>query len=137
MPAGSINAPLAPTHHPVDSASMTAEPENPPPGMIGTPPSASRVPLDPGLHARDFARRYAEPLDGYCKARMRELGIPDEKNGEPDYGGDGRWRAFNPDGMKGGGNTTGVTVDSGVLNPTCSRGRRAVASGPGCDSATG
>src|SRR3954463_2824275 len=103
---------------------MTDAPDKPSPAMIGTPPSSSQVPLDPGLHARDFARRYAEPLDGYCKAHMRELGIPDEKNGEPDYGGDGRWRAFNLDGMKGGGNTTGVTVDSGVLNPDLLKGKK-------------
>ena len=31
--------------------------------MIGRPPSASQIPLDAGLHARDFAIRYAEPLE--------------------------------------------------------------------------
>ena len=101
---------------------MTDEPQEP--AMLGRPPSASQVPLDAGLHARDFAQRYAEPLESYCRARMKELGIPDEKIGEPDYDGDGRWRAFNPRGMQGGNNTTGIIVDSGALNPDRLKGQK-------------
>src|SRR4051795_4147777 len=108
MPAGSINALLAPTHHPVYSASMTAEPENPPPGMIGTPPSASQVPLDPGLHARDFARRYARPLDGYCEARMRQLGIPEDQIGADDLRPHMPRCAFDPEGRDGGASQKGL-----------------------------
>ena len=33
------------------------------PGMIGTPPSQRQMWHDPAAHARDFAERYAEPLD--------------------------------------------------------------------------
>ena len=45
-------------------------------------------------------------------------------NGEPDYGGDGKWRSFNPRGTTGGNNTTGVSVDSGVLNPELLKGKK-------------
>ena len=45
-------------------------------------------------------------------------------NGQPDYGGDGKWRAFNPHGMTGGSNTTGVVVDSGILNPDLLKGQK-------------
>ena len=60
----------------------------------------------------------------YVRRRMRELGIPETENGQPDYGGDGRWRAFDPRGDTGGANTTGVTVDSGVLNPDLLKGKK-------------
>jgi hypothetical protein len=48
---------------------------------------------------------------------MHEFGIPDNVNGQPNYTGDGSWIAFNPYGRKGGTNTTGLVLDSGVLNP--------------------
>lgn len=79
--------------------------------MTETPPE------DPADHAQDFARRWADRLNRYCANRMLDLGVPDDRNGEPDYDGDGRWRAFEPQGRKGGSNVTGVVVDSGVLNP--------------------
>ena len=60
----------------------------------------------------------------YVRRRNRELGIPKHMNGEPDYERDGRWRAFNPRGMTGGNNTTGVSVDSGVLNPDLLKGQK-------------
>jgi hypothetical protein len=78
----------------------------------------------PADHAEDFARRWADRLDWYCTIRMAELGIPDDMNGQPDYDGDGRWHAFDPRGRKGGGNTTGVVVDSGVLNPDLLKGKK-------------
>ena len=56
--------------------------------------------------------------------RNRELGIPEPMNGQPGYGGDGKWRAFNPRGMTGGSNTTGVVVDSGILNPDLLKGQK-------------
>ena len=55
---------------------------------------------------------------------MRELGIPERQIGEPDYDGDGRWRAFNPRGMQGGNNTTGITVDSVLPNPDRLKGQK-------------
>lgn len=79
---------------------------------------------DPADHAEDFARRWADRLDWYCTIRMSELGIPDGMNGQPDYDGDGRWRAFDPAGRKGGGNTTSVVVDSGILNPELLKGQK-------------
>jgi hypothetical protein len=45
-------------------------------------------------------------------------------NGQSDYGGDGRWRAFDPDKRIGGANTTGVVVDSGMLNPELLKGQK-------------
>jgi hypothetical protein len=55
---------------------------------------------------------------------MQELGIPDDINGQPDYDGGGKWHAFDPDGRKGGGNTMGVVIDSGVLNPDLLNGKK-------------
>jgi hypothetical protein len=55
---------------------------------------------------------------------MRELGIPGPQICQPDYEGDGRWRASDSYGRKGGANTTGVVVDSGVLNPELLRGKK-------------
>jgi hypothetical protein len=96
-----------------------------PPGMIGGPPSArGGRPADPGLHAQQIAREWADVGEGYARRRMRELGIPEHERGQPDYEGDGRWRAFDPHGRKGGANTTGVVVDSGVLNPELLKGRK-------------
>ena len=80
-------------------------------------PLGVRVPEHPGDHAQDFAHRWRDKLEEYVTVRMEELGIPIEMIGQPDYDGDGRWHAFDPYGRKGGANTTGVVVDSGVLNP--------------------
>ena len=55
---------------------------------------------------------------------MEKLGIPQHERGQPDYDGDGRWRAFDPTGRKGGANTTGAVVDSGVLNPELLKGQK-------------
>jgi hypothetical protein len=63
----------------------------------------------------------------YCTIRMQELGIPDDINGQPDYDGGGKWHAFDPDRRKGGGNTMGVVIDSGVLNPDLLNGMLAAA----------
>ena len=52
------------------------------------------------------------------RRRQFELGISEHTIGQPGYGGDGRWCAFNPAGMTKGSNTTGVVVDFGVLNLT-------------------
>ncbi len=78
----------------------------------------------PADHAAQFARDWADRLELHCALRMQELGVPEGKIGEPDYDGDGRWQAFDPDGRKGGSNTTGVVVDSGVLNPELLKGKK-------------
>jgi hypothetical protein len=62
--------------------------------MIGTPPSARPLWHDPAARARDFAMRYAEPMDYHAARRMSELGIPDDQIGRPDPDAGGRWRAF-------------------------------------------
>jgi hypothetical protein len=102
-------------------------PDEPPPAMIGLPPSARGLtgrPRDIAEHASQIAREWEDVGESYVRGRNRELGIPKHMNGEPDYGGDGRWRAFNPKGTTGGNNTTGVSVDSGVLNPELLKGRK-------------
>ena len=60
----------------------------------------------------------------YVRRRMKELGIPENQIGQPDYDGDGQWRAFDAKGRKGGANTTGSVVDSGVLNPDLLKGQK-------------
>ena len=70
-------------------------------------------PPDPADHAADFSRRYELPLDQYCAIRMQELGIPGHLHGAPDFGGDGRWRAFIARGRSGGNITSGITLNSG------------------------
>jgi hypothetical protein len=57
-----------------------------------------------------------------CTIRMDELGIPIDKNGAPDFDHDGKWRAFDPDGRSGGNITSGVYLNSGVLNPDLLKG---------------
>lgn len=73
-------------------------------------------PPDCADHAQDFAYRWADRLDQYCAIRMEELGIPDEKNGAPDYEGDGSWLTFQPRDRTGGSITSGIVVNSGCLN---------------------
>jgi hypothetical protein len=93
--------------------------------MTGEPPSArGGRPADPGLHAQQIAQEWEDVGESYVSRRNRELGIPNAMNGQPTYGGDGRWRAFNPHGRQGGENTTGVAVDSGVLNPELLKGQK-------------
>ena len=46
---------------------------------------------------------------------MQELGIPENMNGQPDSGRDGKWRAFDWRDGEGGRNTTQVTGRPGVL----------------------
>ena len=81
-------------------------------------------PPDLADHAQDFAHRWRDKLEEYCTLRMQELGIPDNMNGQPDYDGDGQWQSFDPAGRTGGSNTTGVVIDSGVLNPDLLKGEK-------------
>ena len=98
---------------------MTEKPGEPPPAMIGLPRSARGLtgrPTDIAEHASQVAQGWEDVGETYARKRMRELGIPENQIGQPDYGGDGRWRAFDPHERQGGKNTTGAVVDSGVLN---------------------
>jgi hypothetical protein len=81
-------------------------------------------PADPADHAEDFAHRYEFPLDQYCALRMGELGIPKHLHGAPDFEGDRRWRAFIAHNRTGGRHTTGITVNSGCLNPELLKGQK-------------
>lgn len=95
--------------------------------MIGLPPSARGLtgrPTDIAEHARQVAQEWEDVGERYVRRRMRELGIPENQIGQPDYGGDGRWRAFDAKGRNGGANTTGAVVDSGVLNPELLKGQK-------------
>ncbi len=107
---------------------MGPKQEDPPaksPGMIGLPPSArGGRPADPGVHAQQIAREWADVGSSYVERRNRELGIHDGMNGQPDFTGDGRWITFDPYEREGGRNTTGVVVDSGVLNPELLKGKK-------------
>lgn len=90
-----------------------------PPGMIGEPPSLRQVPGNPGLHAVDFAKRYAEDLDYHASQVMLDLGISPGKIGTPDAEHGIRHAAFHPHLKKGGTVTPDgrVILDSGVMNP--------------------
>jgi hypothetical protein len=83
-----------------------------------------KPPLDPANHAQQFARTWADKLDECCALRMAELGIPIEHNGAPDLDRDGQWRAFDWRGRTGGSVTTGVYLNSGVLNPDLLKGQK-------------
>jgi hypothetical protein len=102
-------------------------PDEPPPGMIGPPPSArglSGRPQDVADHASAVAQEWEDVGERYARKRMRELGIPEGQIGQPAYDGDGKWRAFDPYTKTGGTNTTGAVVNSGVLNPELLRGQK-------------
>ncbi len=89
--------------------------------MIGLPPSARGLtgrPTDLALHAEVVAHEWVDVGESYCRKRMRELGVPEDKIGvrrrELNY----RRAAFLPGERDGGGVTPdGINVDSGVLNP--------------------
>jgi hypothetical protein len=89
-------------------------------------PLGEQVPADPADHAEDFAHRYESPLDQYCAVRMQELGIPSNLHGAPDFETDGKWRAFIAHNRTGGRLTTGITVNSGCLNPELLKGQKGV-----------
>ncbi|WP_435020402.1 hypothetical protein TA3x_001809 [Tundrisphaera sp. TA3] len=78
---------------------------------------------DPADLAEDFAHRYERELDAYCAIRMEELGIPDHLHGAPDFERGGEWRAFIAHNRTGGRLTTGITVNSGCLNPELLHGQ--------------
>ena len=83
-----------------------------------------RPPTDPADHAEEFAHCWADKLDEYCTIRMDELGIPNVKNGEQDPTRRKTWRAFVPYERTGGYTSTGITVNSGCLNPELLKGKK-------------
>ncbi len=74
-------------------------------------------------HAAEFARTWADRLDEYCAVRMQELGIPAEQigAGDPEHGI--RWCCFNPYDLDGGNITTGITINTGVLDSGLLQGK--------------
>ncbi len=88
------------------------------PAMIGTPPSRRPMWHDPAQHARDFAGRYAEPLDRLVAVRMEELGLSMDQIGMPDDDRGIPWAAFHPLGKQGGYNAPDgrLVVESGLFN---------------------
>jgi hypothetical protein len=73
---------------------------------------------DPAAHARDFAGRYAEPLDQCVAVRMEELGLSNDEIGMPDDDRGVPWAAFHLLGKQGGYNSPDgrLVVESGLLN---------------------
>jgi hypothetical protein len=84
----------------------------------------SGVPEDPADHAAQFAADWADRLDEYCALRMEELGIPGHLQGADDLRPNMKWCAFDPVDRDGGGITSGITVNSGVLNPDLMKGKK-------------
>jgi len=90
------------------------------PGAVEQPVrrhDVSRLEPVPILGIIGVDRNGFDVAETYVRKRMRQLAIPENQIGEPNYGGYGTWRAFDPNGQLGGGCVTGVVVDSGVLNP--------------------
>lgn len=74
-------------------------------------------PADAAEHAREFSGRWAPELDRYCAVRMEALGVSSDIIGASDPEHDIPWAAFMPHDREGGNITTGITVNSGALNP--------------------
>jgi hypothetical protein len=91
--------------------------------MIGIPPS-QRIPSDPAEHAQHVAREWRDVGQSYAERRMRELGIPKDKIGADDPRAGKPWRVFDPDEITGGSVSTGIVIDSGVLNPDLLKGKK-------------
>jgi hypothetical protein len=83
-----------------------------------------KPPTDLADHAEEFAHCWADKLDEYCTIRMDELGIPNDKNGEQNPNRPITWRAFVPNERTGGYTSTGITVNSGCLNPELLQGKK-------------
>ena len=72
----------------------------------------------PGAHARDFAERYAEPLDLARGRADGRIGHPEDQIGMPDDDRGIPWAAFHPLGTEGGYNSPDgrLVVESGLFN---------------------
>jgi hypothetical protein len=78
-----------------------------------------KPPSDPGDHAEDFSRRYAEDLDILAGQAMMDLGIPDDQMGARDHTRDSEIHSFFPGDREGGtvSHAGQITLDSGLMNP--------------------
>jgi hypothetical protein len=100
-----------------DALRREKPPVEPPPAMIGLPPSMRPMWHDPAEHARDFSERYAGPINIEVEDRMVQLGIDPLKIGWRDLGED--HKAFYPD-MAEAGNVSPegrIVVGAGLFNP--------------------
>jgi hypothetical protein len=91
-------------------------------GMFGPSPSERglpAIPADPAEHARRVAREWQDVAESFVRRRMKELGIPPERIGSPDYRFGADKLAFNPHELDAGGVAPDgrINVDAGVLNP--------------------
>jgi hypothetical protein len=114
---------LAPNLQLCYPSSMTDGPN--PPGMVGPSPSErglSAVPSDPAIHAQRVAREWEDVAESYVKRRMKEQGIPHDMIGAGDAYRGIPPRAFVADERTGGSITTGITINSGCLNPDLLKG---------------
>ena len=48
-----------------------------------------KPPADPAVPCAKLAQTWADKIEEHCTIRMQELGIPENMNGQPDYGRDG------------------------------------------------
>ena len=93
--------------------------------MIGPSPSERglpAIPANPAEHAVQSAREWSDVAGTYVKRRMKELGILDDMIGAGDAYRGIPPRAFVAEERTGGYITTGITVNSGVLNPDLLKG---------------
>ncbi|MGC1723430.1 MAG: hypothetical protein WA746_31000 [Isosphaeraceae bacterium] len=99
------------------------KPVDPPPAMIGLPPSArglNPIPENIDEHLVDFCTRYWEPSVEIAKKRMREVGVPEERIGMLDVDNDYRLAVFHPKQLDGGGvhpPTGRINLDAGLFKP--------------------
>jgi len=100
--------------------------DDPTPGMIGEPPSARypAIPADPAEHAQRSAREWQDVIEPYIQRRMKDLGVPKDKQGADDLRPYMQRCTFDPQGRDGGSITSGITVNSGVLNPELLKGQK-------------
>jgi hypothetical protein len=78
-----------------------------------------RPPSNPGDHAQDFSRRYAEDLEIVAGQAMMDRGLPDDQMGARDHTRNSEIHSFFPDDREGGtvSHAGQVTLDSGLMNP--------------------
>ena len=102
----------------------------PPPAIIGLPPSAEGFtgrPTDPALHAEALAFEWADVVAGVFTQADARTGYHGRQDWRAAKGTEIQGAAFLPGERDGGGVTSdGINVDSGVLNP----GLNAEAMGP-------
>ena len=81
---GATGPPIPASARPSRDGSAAKGNAEPPVAMIGPPPSARGLtgrPTDLALHAEVLAHEWADVGESYCRKRMRELGVPEDKIG--------------------------------------------------------